>query len=184
MTPVSVRRLIDAGAHIEQRERWTASPLEDQLRKRAVFALLAFDSTPDSLPPITVKLTLLVRYRYTFSAARTSAGHSGGRSRSFSAVSLLCVLLAVILIHSATSVDLSDAALDEWNLRGGKLAPPPMKPSPTPVTAFICYLKLMKINTRTHQVIYQRRSTSAKDLAAAVRPLDSMLNECWCLLKF
>ncbi|GAA5852932.1 hypothetical protein JCM8547_004739 [Rhodosporidiobolus lusitaniae] len=40
---VAVRRAIDAGAHREQRAKWTASPLVDQLRKRAFHTLVASD---------------------------------------------------------------------------------------------------------------------------------------------
>ncbi|KAM0754759.1 hypothetical protein T439DRAFT_321801 [Meredithblackwellia eburnea MCA 4105] len=41
----AIRRAVDVGAHFEHRTRWTASPLEDQLRKRAFFSLSAFDRT-------------------------------------------------------------------------------------------------------------------------------------------
>ncbi|KAM0753042.1 hypothetical protein T439DRAFT_188455 [Meredithblackwellia eburnea MCA 4105] len=39
----AIRRLIDVGAHVEERERWNESPLEDQLRKRAAHFLLTID---------------------------------------------------------------------------------------------------------------------------------------------
>lgn len=38
-----MRRVIDVGAHRENRSRWNASPLEDQLRKRAIYVLYGLD---------------------------------------------------------------------------------------------------------------------------------------------
>jgi hypothetical protein len=56
----AVRRAIDAGVHREKRKRWTNSPLQDQLRKRAFCTLLSFDRTISSmlLGPYTPVLSL------------------------------------------------------------------------------------------------------------------------------
>ena len=74
-----VRRVIDAGAHAELRERWTLSPLEDQLRKRAVFALLAIDG---KLRPSAWKRGHVdpPPHRNFVSSARPATGDSRGRS--------------------------------------------------------------------------------------------------------
>ncbi|KAM0754722.1 hypothetical protein T439DRAFT_345565 [Meredithblackwellia eburnea MCA 4105] len=39
----AIRRVVDVGAHRENRMRWNASPLEDQLRRRAFHALFGID---------------------------------------------------------------------------------------------------------------------------------------------
>lgn len=40
---LSARKAIDVGAHCERRLRWSLSPLEDQLRKRALHVLIIMD---------------------------------------------------------------------------------------------------------------------------------------------
>jgi len=39
----ALRRAVDVGAHREVRSRWTSSPLVDEMRKRAFYALFGLD---------------------------------------------------------------------------------------------------------------------------------------------
>lgn len=83
-------------------------------------------------------------------------------------------------------LDVSDEALDEWDLRGSMSAPPPPSPTPTPLAAWICYLQILKIDARTIRTLYRTTyvAESASDIAGAVSDLDSSLNECEFELAF
>ncbi|GAA5976642.1 hypothetical protein JCM11641_005649 [Rhodosporidiobolus odoratus] len=45
----AIRRAVDVGAHRENRLRWTSSPMQDQMRKRAFIALWSFDQYISSM---------------------------------------------------------------------------------------------------------------------------------------
>ncbi|KAM0754760.1 hypothetical protein T439DRAFT_321802 [Meredithblackwellia eburnea MCA 4105] len=138
----AVRRAVDVGCHSETRTRWSSSPLEDQLRKRAFHALLSFDRC------ISAQL---------------------GRPLAMQDHDSNLTL----------PLDITDDELDDWNLRGPKSTPPVSGTTPSPMAAFLCYIKLVKITAKTIKNLYgtHRIGDSMKEVSATVSDLDSSLNE-------
>lgn len=54
---LTVRKAIDVGVHREARYRWQASPLEDQLRKRAFHTLYSLDRSISAMMGRPVSIT-------------------------------------------------------------------------------------------------------------------------------
>ncbi|KAL8284080.1 hypothetical protein RQP46_005193 [Phenoliferia psychrophenolica] len=75
-------------------------------------------------------------------------------------------------------LDVSDAELTEWGLTGSAptLSPSQPRPEPIPITGFLCFLRIMRINQRTHRVMFGER-VAETDMTSAVSELDSLLNE-------
>ncbi|KAK4704332.1 hypothetical protein P7C70_g1875, partial [Phenoliferia sp. Uapishka_3] len=138
----AIRRVVDVGAHRENRKRWNSSPLADQLRRRAFGALFGIDRTISA------------------SLGRPLAIHDQD-----------CDL--------GPPLDITDEALDEWNLRGPDSPPPPPSEIPGPLAGTNCLIRLQTIMGRALRLLYgmNRQSNTVEKATAAVTELDSLLNE-------
>lgn len=77
------------------------------------------------------------------------------------------------------AADVSDEALDEWELNG-KGSPPPPPTHPTPVSGMKCMTELTKITGTILGLLYGMKSElqTPQKLAESVSHLDSLLNAC------
>ncbi|ORY56531.1 fungal-specific transcription factor domain-domain-containing protein [Leucosporidium creatinivorum] len=82
---IGLRKLVDVGAHLETSEKWTRSPLEDQLRKRAFHLLYVLDrELSASCPPPSVgrsRSKTRISTSATLSPSRTTPSTSGTAPR-------------------------------------------------------------------------------------------------------
>lgn len=77
------------------------------------------------------------------------------------------------------AVDITDEALDEWELKGKDFVPTPPS-EPTPVSGHKCMVALTKITGTVLRLLYGMKSEmqTPQKLAESVCYLDSLLNAC------
>lgn len=159
-----VRRAVDVGAHREGRAKWNQSPLQDQLRKRAFHALYGLDRASS---PLLCDATSTDSFRTDLGSISASLGRPLAiQDEDFDLLDAL---------------DVDDAALDEWELRGAKSPPPPVSVTPGPLSGAQCMRKLQRIMGRALRLLYgtgRRGTESPQKITEAVCELDSLLNEC------
>lgn len=188
----SIRRAVDVGAHREVRSRWSRSPLDDQLRKRACESYLPVSVRDDTDVAVSSVFALYGLDRELFAA--TSATKLILRRAGI----LSSILGRPIAIHdddidlklpyavlpspndekltrSLLRLDISDEALDDWNVKGLVAGIPPAPSIPTEISGTVCLYRLQHIMGKAFSTIFLTRNRRGN--ADSVAELDSLLNE-------
>ncbi|KAM0755080.1 hypothetical protein T439DRAFT_322136 [Meredithblackwellia eburnea MCA 4105] len=75
-------------------------------------------------------------------------------------------------------IDVTDEALDDWELRGSDSSPPPPPLKPTAVASWLCVIKMLKITSVVSRHLYgMQRLNERAEVQGIVSKLDSMLNQ-------
>ncbi|GAA5892807.1 hypothetical protein JCM5296_006012 [Sporobolomyces johnsonii] len=154
----AIRRAVDVGVHCEARARWTATPMQDQLRKRAFCMLTALD------------------YYVSMTLGRPFALHEDDTD-----------LVPPLDISDAVLSEW-DNAYKLAVRTGQPLPPTPSSPQPDSeawadgspsggMWAWDCVMRMYRIMARTMRQLYGlKRDKSLEGTKRAVRELDSELN--------
>ncbi|GAA5954165.1 hypothetical protein JCM21900_006949 [Sporobolomyces salmonicolor] len=154
----AIRRAVDVGVHCEARARWTATPMQDQLRKRAFCMLTAMD------------------YYVSMTLGRPFALHEDDTD-----------LVPPLDISDAALLEW-DRAYKLAVRTGQPLPPTPSSPQPDSDAwadgspsggrwAWDCVMRMYRIMARTMRQLYGlKRDKSLEGTKRAVRELDSELN--------